>query len=122
MMALSAQISKKTFANYWSEGQVMTPQELMAAAKHVHNSEKADALASVSFTVPSSSHYSDVLTEREVDVLRLLATGLSNKLIAEKLTISPKTVNIHVSSIYKKLEITSRTAATRYAIANGFDS
>lgn len=60
------------------------------------------------------------LTAREVDVLRLLATGLTNNQIAERLVISSKTVNIHVASIYKKLEITSRTAATRFAIEHGF--
>jgi len=49
-------------------------------------------------------------------VLSLLATGLTNKQIAERLMISRKTVNIHVYSIYKKLEITSRSEATRYAI------
>jgi len=48
--------------------------------------------------------------------LRLLAGGLTNNQIAKLLVISPKTVNIHVASLYKKLKITSRTAATRYAI------
>jgi DNA-binding NarL/FixJ family response regulator len=59
------------------------------------------------------------LTIRQSEVLRLLAAGLTNRQIADRLVISPRTVNIHVNSIYKKLEITSRAAATRYAIEQG---
>jgi DNA-binding CsgD family transcriptional regulator len=56
------------------------------------------------------------LTEREIEVLNLLARGLTNAQIAEKLIISPRTVHAHVRSIYSKLGVTSRSAATRYAI------
>ena len=58
----------------------------------------------------------DELTEREVEVLHLVAMGLTNVQIAEQLTISPRTVHAHVRSIYSKLGISSRSAATRYAI------
>ena len=58
----------------------------------------------------------DELTEREVEVLHLVAMGLTNAQIAEQLTISPRTVHAHVRSIYSKLGISSRSAATRYAI------
>ena len=75
--------------------------------------------ASKEDNISPSSPFSE-LTAREVDVLRLLATGLTNNQIAERLVISSKTVNIHVASIYKKLEVTSRTAATRFAIEHGF--
>jgi DNA-binding NarL/FixJ family response regulator len=57
-----------------------------------------------------------VLTAREVEVLRLLARGLSNNQIAELLVLSPYTVNKHTQSIYSKLFVNSRSAATRYAI------
>ena len=56
------------------------------------------------------------LTGREIEVLRLVAQGLTDAQIAEILIISPRTVNAHLRSIYSKLEITSRNAATRYAI------
>ncbi len=56
------------------------------------------------------------LTAREVEVLRLLADGLTDIQIAEKLILSPRTVHAHISSIYNKLDVTSRSAATRYAI------
>jgi predicted ATPase/DNA-binding CsgD family transcriptional regulator len=56
------------------------------------------------------------LTAREIEVLRLLATGLSNKRIAERLIVSPHTVNGHIHSIFGKLAVHSRSAATRYAL------
>ncbi|TMC97295.1 MAG: response regulator transcription factor, partial [Chloroflexi bacterium] len=49
-------------------------------------------------------------------VLRLMAQGQTNVQIAEQLVISPRTVNSHLTSIYKKIQVTSRSAATRYAI------
>lgn len=63
-----------------------------------------------------SSPYPDELTAREVEVLRLVAQGLSDRAVAEHLVISPRTVQGHVRSIFNKLSVTSRVAATRYAI------
>jgi DNA-binding NarL/FixJ family response regulator len=56
------------------------------------------------------------LTAREMDVLRLLAQGLTSAEIAERLVIGVVTVNFHVRSIYSKLGVSSRSAATRYAV------
>jgi DNA-binding NarL/FixJ family response regulator len=58
----------------------------------------------------------DGLTEREIEVLRCVAQGLTDAQVAEHLIISPRTVHSHLNSIYSKLGITSRSAATRYAI------
>jgi ATP/maltotriose-dependent transcriptional regulator MalT len=58
------------------------------------------------------------LSPREVDVLRLLATGASNRLIAERLFLSEKTVARHLSNIYGKLAVSSRAAATAWAFEN----
>ena len=55
------------------------------------------------------------LTAREVEVLRLLATGLTDAQIAEQLVLSLHTVHAHLRTIYSKLGVTSRSAATRYA-------
>jgi DNA-binding CsgD family transcriptional regulator len=55
------------------------------------------------------------LTGREVEVLRLIATGATNRAIATRLRISEKTVARHVSNILTKLELSSRAAATAYA-------
>jgi DNA-binding NarL/FixJ family response regulator len=49
-------------------------------------------------------------------VLRLVAQGLTDAQVAEQLVISPRTVNGHLRSIYSKIEVTSRSAATRYAL------
>jgi HD-GYP domain-containing protein (c-di-GMP phosphodiesterase class II) len=59
------------------------------------------------------------LTAREVEVLRLLARGLSNKEIAARLVITPKTVGNHVEHIYAKIDASSRAAASLFAVHNG---
>ncbi len=56
------------------------------------------------------------LTAREVEVLRLVAQGLTDAQVADQLIISPRTVNWHLTVIYSKLGVSSRSAATRYAI------
>ena len=60
----------------------------------------------------------DSLTRRELEVLTLLAIGMYNKEVAEKLEISERTVKNHVSNIFKKLEVTDRTQAAVFAIRN----
>jgi DNA-binding NarL/FixJ family response regulator len=59
------------------------------------------------------------LSGREVEVLRLVAEGLTNARIAERLFISPKTVGSHLVSIFGKLGVTSRAGATRFATEHG---
>ncbi len=66
----------------------------------------------------SSKKYDDVLTRREIEVLKLLAEGLFNKEIAYTLNISEKTVKNHVSNIFKKINVSDRTQAAVYAIKN----
>ncbi len=62
------------------------------------------------------------LTEREVDVLRLVARGFSNREVAEELVISERTVAAHVRSILGKLHLANRTQAALYALREGFAS
>jgi two-component system, NarL family, response regulator LiaR len=59
------------------------------------------------------------LTERETETLRLIARGLSNKEIADKLSVSEVTVKTHVSSILSKLNLQSRTQAALFALKEG---
>jgi predicted ATPase/DNA-binding CsgD family transcriptional regulator len=65
---------------------------------------------------PISHALAKKLTAREMEVLRLLATGLSNSQIAKRLILSTFTVNRHAQSIYGKLGVNSRSAATRFAV------
>jgi DNA-binding CsgD family transcriptional regulator len=60
-----------------------------------------------------------LLTEREVEVLKLVAEGLTNAQIAEQLVLSPLTVNAHLRSIFNKLDVTNRTAAAHHAMELG---
>jgi two-component system, NarL family, response regulator LiaR len=64
----------------------------------------------------------DDLTERELEVLNLIATGLNNRQIADRLVISEKTVKTHVSSILGKLHVEDRTQAAVYALRHGLAS
>ena len=59
------------------------------------------------------------LTEREVEVVGLLARGLLTKQIARRLDISPKTVDRHIQNSYRKMGVSSRAAATLFAAENG---
>jgi NarL family two-component system response regulator LiaR len=71
---------------------------------------------------PSAPAMTDDLTERELEVLRLIAAGLNNRQIADRLVISEKTVKTHVSSILGKLHVEDRTQAAVYALHHGLAS
>ena len=62
------------------------------------------------------------LTERELDIVRLLGTGAGNKQIAAQLYLSPNTVKVHLRNIFTKLEAKSRTEVTMIAVRNGWIS
>jgi predicted ATPase/DNA-binding CsgD family transcriptional regulator len=95
---------------------------LSAAAQGMSPNE-ACAFATTSPTASDTRHptpgtrYPAGLTAREVEVLRLIASGMTNIEAASQLTVSRHTINMHLRSIYSKLEISSRIAATRFAIA-----
>ena len=59
------------------------------------------------------------LTPRELEVLRLVSTGLTNRGIGAKLSLSEKTVARHLANIFAKLGVSTRAAATAYAYENG---
>lgn len=90
-----------------------------AAAGQVQLTPQAAARLMQAVSAPESP---EALTERETDVLRLLAQGKANKEIARSLNISEKTVKVHVSNILSKLGVQSRTQATLYAIRIGLVS
>ena len=114
VVAARKQLGEKAFAQAWAEGQIMTPEQALAAQAPEVGSISRGPSSTPEAVVPVL--YPDGLTAREVEVLRLVATGLTSAQIAEQLVISLLTVNSHVRSIYSKLGVSSRSAATRYAI------
>ncbi len=90
-----------------------------AAAGQVQLSPQAAARLMREVRAPDSP---ETLTERETDVLRLVAQGLANKEIARELHIGEKTVKTHVSNVLLKLNVRSRTQAALYAAQIGLTS
>jgi DNA-binding NarL/FixJ family response regulator len=87
----------------WEAGKILTIDQVVQEAWAVCNPQ---GVALDKLRSDGSS-----LTEREIEVLRLVAQGLSNQDIANRLVISRRTVHAHLRSIYDKLDVTTRTAA-----------
>ncbi|MBN1316601.1 MAG: response regulator transcription factor [Anaerolineales bacterium] len=103
----------------------LTPPELARAIRTVHEGKSElhpDAAKKVidGYKKQQNKPNLEDLTQREMQVLELIAQGLSNREIAEKLLISQRTVKVHVSNILGKLNLSDRTQAAIYAIKNEF--
>jgi predicted ATPase/serine/threonine protein kinase/DNA-binding CsgD family transcriptional regulator len=118
---LRNRLGDKTFSFAWAEGRTMTPEQALAAKSSVVTPQPPGAKQSPISPAKPTATYPNGLTTREVEVLRLLAQGMTDAQIAEQLVISPRTVNNHLTSIYQKIQVSSRSAATRYAIDHGLD-
>jgi len=93
--------------------------EIEAARAAFEQLGAAPALAGIdSLAFPSKSSPGG-LTDREIEVLRLVAAGKTNRTIANDLVLSQKTIDRHVSNIFTKIGVTSRTAAAAYAYEHG---
>jgi DNA-binding NarL/FixJ family response regulator len=79
----------------------------------------AAVLAAAGHDVPRRREWPAGLTNREIDVLRLLARGLSSKQIATELVITPKTARNHIEHIYAKIDASSRVGASLFATEHG---
>jgi two-component system, NarL family, response regulator LiaR len=105
-----------------------SPEALIEAIRQVHHGEPslhpiiARKVLQELLTPSEKTPTSDPLTQREVEVLRLIAQGCENKEIAEKLVISEATARTHVSNILGKLHLASRTQAALYALREGLAS
>jgi ATP/maltotriose-dependent transcriptional regulator MalT len=114
--ATRTQLGEKIFTTVWAEGESMSLEQVLAAQGLVAMHQPLPAGRSSTAEVVPPLTYPNGLTAREVEVLRLLAQGLTNAQIAEKLVITHRTVNWYLTSIYSKIRVSSRSAATRYAI------
>ena len=116
--SVRARLGKQAFAAAWAEGRKMTLEQILEAPEPESTPEFVLSVSHSSTVVeaPSEPSYDDNLTVRELEVLRLVAQGWTDAQIAEKLVISRRTVNAHLTSIYRKIQVSSRSAATRYAI------
>jgi len=109
-----AALGEVAFAAAWAEGRQLSAEEAQAEAVRV-----ADAIASSTEPEQPAHPVDHTLTPRELEVLRLLAAGHSDRHIAAALSISRKTAGNHVSSILTKLGVEGRTAAAALAVRRG---
>jgi DNA-binding NarL/FixJ family response regulator len=91
----------------------------VVAGERVMASAVANRVLEMLTGATTPKEFYDGLTVREVEILRMLATGMANKQIAYKLKISEKTVRNHVSNMYEKLDIYDRAQAVLYAVRKG---
>jgi ATP/maltotriose-dependent transcriptional regulator MalT len=114
-----ATLGDAAFASAGDEGRLLALEDAVALAQQepaVGSEPLADRAPSPVLRSPPTRDNAAGLTPREIDVLRLVAQGLTDTMVADRLVVSPRTVNSHLHSIYGKLGVSSRSAATRYAI------
>ena len=110
--AARIRLGEQRFAAAWAEGRTMTPDQVLATKER----KAQPAGQPLAHPAKSPAAYPAGLTAREVEVLRLVAQGLTDGQIAEQLVISPRTVNTHMTSIFNKIQVSTRAAAARYAM------
>jgi predicted ATPase/DNA-binding CsgD family transcriptional regulator len=113
MKLASEQLDAETFAERWATGQMMSWEEAVALAIESPTVDRKTMEA------PGDAAETHGLTGREMEVLRLLAVGHSDRQIAEELYISRRTAQGHVANIFNKLGVNSRTAAATAALRAG---
>ena len=118
-----AALGEATFSAARAEGRILSLDEVLALATaepaQTSSTAQTGALATGSFptrTPQSEQPPHAALTRRELEVLRLVATGLTDAQVAERLFLSPQTIHAHLRSVYSKLAVANRLEATRYAI------
>ena len=102
----------------WTTGRIMARDQAVAYAQAAL-AEPAVPQPDAPPAAPPAPADLLALTEREREVLRLVAAGLTNKEIAGRLHLSPRTVQAHLYRIFDKLDVTTRGAAVRYALDHG---
>jgi DNA-binding NarL/FixJ family response regulator len=102
------QLGADAFAEAWTVGHAMTPAQIVSYV--IESRTEASAMAS-SPHAPETTPPAEVLTRRELDILRLVADGYSNAEIADQLVLALSTVKWYVSEILRKLDVANRTQA-----------
>ena len=110
----------RRFSGTWGILPTDASAEELSAAVHALSQGLVVGTPALLFETESGPPSQGPLTERESEVLGLLARGLANKQIAAALGISEHTVKFHVSSIYNKLNVTNRTEAVREGLRGGW--
>jgi DNA-binding CsgD family transcriptional regulator len=105
---IKAQLTEQQFDELYKEGQALSLGDAAQLVQRQGLREEGRDVERIS-----------KLTKREIEVLRLIAQGLSDAQVAERLVLSPRTVNAHLTSVYRKIDVNSRAAATRFAIEHG---
>jgi predicted ATPase/DNA-binding CsgD family transcriptional regulator len=113
-------LGEDSWEEVMAQGRAMSMEEAIEQAL----SEEEASTSTPSSTLEQASasslpEHPAGLTSREVEVLELVAEGLTNAQIAQRLFLSPRTVHRHLNSVYHKLGVRSRTAATRFAMEHG---
>jgi len=116
MTSVRIRLGKQAFTTAWTKGRTRVQEQIVSISEPITALTPSVVWLPLLSPMRFSPPHSNELTKREIEVLRLLATGLTSAQIAEYLTISVLTVNSHVRSIYSKLGVTSRSAATRFAL------
>ena len=114
---LRTQVPSDKFVKIWAESQLISiDQALDYALETLEKIELKPVEPDKSNPAPKTAASLPAgLSLREVEVLRLVASGLTNAEIAEALVISSRTVDAHLTAVYGKIGVKSRSAATRYA-------
>jgi DNA-binding CsgD family transcriptional regulator len=112
---LRTELGANAFEPAWKKGRQLTTP---AAAQLLPREAAIPASPDTPGSAVERSAELAGLTPRELEVLRLIARGLTIIEAAERLIVSRHTINMHLRSIYNKLGVTTRSAATRYAVEN----
>ena len=115
LAATRSQLSEEAWEAAFAEGRAMGFEEAVEYALSEEEPSPSSAAPTEQLSTPVSEHPVG-LTPREVEVLGLVAEGLTNPQVAQKLYLSPRTVQRHLNSVYRKLGVNSRAAATRLAL------
>ncbi len=118
--AAHSQLGEAAWEEALAQGHAMGLGEAIGFAVSAEEYSATTPSSTTGHSPPSSAPENPAgLTSREIEVLGLVASGMTSARIAEELYLSPRTVEAHITSIYHKIGVSSRAAATRFALEHG---